>query len=209
VTFTNDGQTSYPLDEFYFTLISTSNSIFNPTFVEAIQQNLPTLNIAQGQKASGQVAFQIPTSETPYQLEYHIPFSINEFITNLPTPTSFVSEPSLSVNINVNGTANAYGGQDLYASASILNNTFFFYSGQTIAIKVALTDLNTGTNVTVNSITSNTTGISVSQISPSLPVIAIGGGLPGVEGEVDVTVYMIAPTASFTGEITLTVNSTG
>ena len=206
VTLTNNGQTSYPVNDFYFTMISASNTVYNPTFVGAIQQSLPSLELAQGQKATGQVAFQIPASETPAKLEYHIPFSINEFVTNLPTPNGAVSEPNLVINANVQGAVDAYGVPELMASPSILNNTFYFYTGQIIAIKVAFTNFFTGTTATVNSIASNTTGLSISQTSPSLPVMVVGSG-NGVE--VDVIVYMVAPATSFTGTITLDVTASG
>lgn len=215
VTVLNNGQTSYPIDDSYFMLISNSNTVYNPTSVGAIQRSLPTLNLAQGQKATGQVAFQIPTSETPAQLEYHIPLSIDEFVTNLPAPSSFVSEPNFEITTNVQGPTDEFGLQELDATSSIQNSTSlgYFYTGQTMAIKVSLSNLDTtgssgapGTTVKVNSITSNTTGLSISQISPSLPVTVVGGN---GGGEVEVMVYMVAPAGSFTGTISLNVMATG
>ena len=168
VAFANNGQSSYLVDELYFTMITASNSVYNPTIAIAVQQNLPSVTLNPSQKTSGQVAFQIPSSETPAKLEYKIPgvFSpiLDEFVTNLPTPSSAVSEPNFEITTNVQGTTNAYGLQDLTAFSSIENSTFYFFTGQAIAIKVALTNFDTGTTVTVNSIASTTTGLSLSQI---------------------------------------------
>lgn len=205
VTLTNNGQTSYLIDEFYFSLISASNTVYNPTIALAIQQSLPSLSLAQGQKATGQIAFQIPNTETPAKLEYHIPLSINEFVTNLPTPSSAVSEPNLEINTNVEGSTNAFGVQDLNAFATIENQTLYFYTGQVIAIQVQLSAF-TGSTVSVNSITCNTTGLSISQIAPSLPIM-VNGNNNG--NGVDVTVYLVAPATSFSGMIMLNVTETG
>jgi hypothetical protein len=204
VAFTNNGQSSYSVDELFFTMITVSNSVYNVAFVFAIQQNLPSVTLNPGQKTSGQIAFQIPSTETPAELEYNVPDSIDEFVTNLPMPSSSVSEPNIEITTNVQGTTNAYGSQDLSAFSSIQNNTFYFYTGQIIAIKVALTDVDSGTTVTVNSIASNTTGLSLNQITPSLPVMVTGSG-----NEVDEMVYILAPPTSFSGTITIDVTGSG
>jgi hypothetical protein len=200
LAFANNGQSSYSVNSLYFTIITASNSVYNTALALAIQQNLPAVTLSPGQKTSGQIAFQIPSSETPAKLEYKIPYSIDEFVTNLPTPTSFVSRPSIIINTNLQGTS------DLTAFPSIQNMTYYFYTGQTIAITLALSDYFAGTTVTVNSITTTTTGLSISQISPSLPV-KISGNSNG--NEVDVMVYMLAPPTSFSGTITLNVTGTG
>ena len=206
VTLADNGQSPYQVDFLYFTMITASNSVYDATVALAMQQNLPAVTLDPGQKTSGQVAFQFPSSETPAKLEYKVPYSVDEFVTNLPTPTVAVSEPDFAITTNVQGTTNAYGGQDLSASSSIQNRTFYFYTGQSIAIKVALTNYDTGTTVTVNSIAVTTAGLSINQVSPSLPVTVTGGSNGN---EVDVVVYIPAPSASFSGTITLSVSGTG
>ena len=206
VTLADNGQSSYSVDLLYFTMVTASNSVYDATVALAFQHSLPVVTLNPGQKTSGQVAFQFPRSETPSKLEYKVPFSVDEFITNLPTPTIAVSEPNFAITTNVQGTTNAYGGQDLTAFSSIQNTTFYFYTGQAIAIKVALTNFDTGTTVTVNSITVATAGLSISQISPSLP-ITVSGSSSG--NETDVVVYIPAPPTSFSGTIALSVSGTG
>jgi len=101
-------------------------------------------------------------------------------------------------------TTDVTGFEVLEAFPSIQNNSLYFYSGQTIAIEVALTDVVPGTTATVDSIASGTAGLIISQISPSLPA-TINGNSNG--GEVDVMVYIFAPPTSFT--CTITLNMTG
>jgi len=200
------GQSPYSVDESFFTMITASNSVYDTAAAQAIQQSLPTITLDPGQNTSGQIAFQVPNSETPAVLEYKIPHSIDEFVTGLPTPGGAVSEPNFEVNANVQGTAKQSSLQDLTASASIMNTTSYFYTGQTIAIIVGLTNFNTGTTATVNSIASATTGISILQISAPLPV-KISGSVSG--NEYDIIVYMLAPPTSFSGTISLSVSETG
>lgn len=208
VTLTNIGQTPYLINASYFSLIGASNAVYNPMMALAIQQVLRPSSLTQGKMTTGQVAFQIPTSETPAKIEYHVPLSIDEFITNLPTPSGFVSE-FLTVNTHVQGTPDGYGGQMVAAYASVLNssNAGFFYSGQTIEIGIALLDGYTGTNATVNTIVSATSGLSINQIQPSLPVHMTGSD----DGSTEVLVYvfMIVPATSLTGPINLNLTGTG
>src|SRR5208282_2819971 len=157
-----------------------------------------------GPEDTGQIAFLIPSSETPAELEYNVPDSIEEFVTNLPTPSSAVSEPNPEIIANMKYTTDVTGFEVLEAFPSIQNNSLYFYSGQTIAIEVALTDVVPGTTATVDSIASGTAGLIISQISPSLPA-TINGNSNG--GEVDVMVYIFAPPTSFT--CTITLNMTG
>jgi hypothetical protein len=198
VSITNMGSGSYDVNPLYFTMITASNSVYDSTFFLAIRQSLSAVTLNQGQTTSGQIGFQIPNGQTPSKLEFNNQFeSVDEFVTGIPQPTVWVSEPNCcSGQITLTGTDS---GQ-LLATYSFSNNTEFFYTGDIITLKVGLNDFYSFGSVTLNTLTlaSSDTGFILSSISPSLPITVTAGG-----SEVDVYVYIVAPSSSFTGAIDL------
>jgi hypothetical protein len=200
VTVTNIGSGSYDVNPFYFSMITTSNYIYDTTALLAMRQYLSAVTLNQGQSTSGQVAFQFPNTQTPSGLEFNNQFEgVDELVAGLPQPTVWVSEPM----VNLFGGSITLTGVDslqLLATYSFNNNTFYYYTGDIITLKVALNDLNSSGSVTLNALTlaSSDSGFTLSSISPSLPVTVTAGG-----GVVDVYVYIVAPASSFTGAISL------
>lgn len=198
------GQSSYPVNESFFTMVTASGADYETISVSAIQRSLSSTTIVPGQLISGQIAFEFPNSQSPARLEYSVPGSIVETLQNLPSPSASVSEPSRFININVNYVYDVSGYQDLYWYPYVQNSTFFFYTGQAIAIGIPLADVIVGSTVTVSSIVSATPALNVIKISPSFPISIIGasGG-----DETNVMVYMLAPPTSFMGTITLNITA--
>jgi len=160
-----------------------------------MRESLPAVTLNPGQGTSGQIAFQIPSTQTISKLEYNNPFTnLDEIMTNLPQVTSWVSEPSFFGTI----TSTGINSSQLSATYTFDNKTNWYYSGDVIALKVSLNDFYFSGNITLNtlSLTTSDTGFTISSIDPPLPVMVRAGG-----GEVDVYVYIIDPASSFTGSI--------
>lgn len=188
-----------------FDLITASKNVYDTTLINATQQDLGPIALNPGESTSGQIAFQFPSSQTPSELEYNISDSIHEMVTHLPSPSQNVSELTAHVETIVGGVTKTYGLEDLTSNAAIQNGSLFFYSGQTIAIKVALYNSSPGTTVSVVSITTTTPGIKIMGISPALPV-AVANTANG--NETVVMVYAAAPATSFSGTIALNISGT-
>jgi len=200
---TDSGQSSYPVNESFFTMTTTSNTAFPVVSVPAIQRSLASTTLNPRQGTAGQIAFQIPTAQTPVQLQYSIPGSVNETIANLPSPVGAISEPDPTIVTNIQYTWDL-GFEVLNAYPYIPNDTGYFYPGQIIPIVVAFTDTVDGTNEMVNLITSGTTTFSITQITPSLPLVILGYSAGINYNEL---VCMHAPQTSFTGSIVLNINA--
>jgi len=203
VNITDSGQSSYPVNETFFTIMASSNSTFHVAPVPAIQQSLASTVLDPGQETGGQIAFQIPTAQTPVRLKYSIPSSVNETIENLPAPVGAVSEPNPSIITNIQYSSDL-GFEDLSAHPYIPNDPGYFYPGQIIPVVVAFTDTVDGTNEMVNTITSGPATFSIIQISPSLPLLILGYSA-GIN--YDELVCMYAPQTSFTGNIVLNISA--
>jgi hypothetical protein len=198
---TDSGQSSYPVNESFFTLTTSSNSVFHVVSVPAIQHNVVSTTLNPKQDTAGQIAFQIPTAQNPVSLRYTIPGSANETIANLPAPAGAVSEPNPSIITNVQYDSDL-GFEVLNAHPYIPNDTGYFYPGQVIPVVVAFTDTVDGTYEEVNTIASGTTALNIIQISPPLPLL-INGYSAGINYNELVCIY--APQTSFTGNIVLNI----
>ncbi len=203
VNITDSGHSSYPVNESLFTMATTSNAVFHVVSVPAIQRSLASTTLSPRQGTVGQIAFQIPSAQNPVSLQYSIPDSANETITNLPAPVGAVSEPNPSIITNIQYSSDL-GFEVLHASPYIPNDTGYFYPGQVIPVVVAFTDTVDGTNEMVNTITSGTATFNIMQISPSLPLLILGysAGINYKE-----LVCMYAPQTSFTGNIVLNISA--
>lgn len=200
---TDGGQSSYPVNESFFTMTTSSNNVFHVVPVRAIQHSLASTTLNPRQETAGQIAFQIPSAQNPVSLQYSIPGSANETITNLPAPAGAVSEPNSNIITNIQYNSDL-GFEVLNAHPYIPNDTGYFYPGQVIPVIVAFTDTVDGTNMMVNSITSGTTAFNIIQISPSLPLLILGYSAGINYNEL---VCMYAPQTSFTGNIVLNISA--
>jgi hypothetical protein len=200
---TDTGQGPYPVNESFFTITGSSNSTFHATSVPAIQQSLASTVLDPGQETGGQIAFQIPTGQTPLELRYSIRGSVTETIGSLPAPVGAVSELN-SITINIQYASDPEGFEILSAHPFIPNDTGYFYPGQIIPVVVAFTDTVDGTWAMVNGITSGAAAFSIEQISPPLPLV-FNGYSAGIN--YDELVCMYAPQTSFAGNILLNINA--
>ncbi len=191
------------MNESFFTMTTTSNTVFPVVSVPAIQRSLASTTLEPRQATVGQIAFQIPAAQIPGQLQYSIPGSVNETISNLPSPVGAVSEPNPSIITNIQYYSDL-GFEVLNAYPHIPNDTGYFYPGQTIPVVVAFTDTVDGTNEMVNSITSGTTTFTITQITPSLPLLILGYSAGINYNEL---VCISAPQTSFTGNIVLNIDT--
>jgi hypothetical protein len=202
VTITNTGSGSYDVNPTYFTMVTSSNSRYDSTILRAMRQSLPEVTLNQGQSATGQIAFQLPKTQTPSRLEFvDQPESVDESLVGLPQPTVWVSEPEPG-RVTLSGTQSG----DLSATYTFSNDTLFYYTGDVIALEVAVNNFQLSGSVALNSLAlaSSDTGFTLSSISPSLPV-AITACCSDIDVfvYVDVYVYIVAPASSFTGPIDL------
>jgi len=200
---TDTGQSSYPVNESFFAMMASSNAILRTASVPAIQSSLETTTLSPGQEIGGQIAFQVPSQQTPVLLQYDIPGSMNETIANLPAAVGAVSEPNPSIITNIQYTSDL-GFEVLQASAYIPNNPGYFYPSQVIPIVVVFIDTVDGTNEMVNTITSGTITFVITQVSPSLPLQILGYSAGTNYNEL---VCTYAPQTSFTGNIVLNINA--
>jgi len=200
---TDIGQSPLPVNESFFTMTASSNTVFHVVSVPAIQRSLPTTMLNPRQEIGGQIAFQIPSLQSPSGLQYIIPGSANETIASLPAPVGAISEPSPSIISNIQYDSDL-GFEVLSAHPYIPNDTGYFYPGQVIPIVVAFTDSVDGTNEMVNSITSGTATLSIVQISPTLPLLILGYSAGINYNEL---VCVSAPQTSFTGSIVLDISA--
>jgi hypothetical protein len=189
-------------------LIGSSNSVYHSTGagasqVFAIDIFQPVILNPQ-QQASGQVAFPVPRTDKPSKLEFvggSIVVSVT-FSVGVPAPSANVSWIS-QLNSNVTGSASgevnleSITPENFTATASL----GYYYSGDVIALQLSFIYLSSyfgNSTFEVTSIT-NSAGFKVVGISPALPVGVGGSGAT-------VMVYLLAPTASFNGTLTIVAN---
>ncbi len=202
VALTNTGSVSYDVNPSYFTLVTASNSVYDSTSFLAIRQSLSAVTLNHGQCASGQIAFQIPNTQVPSRLEFKDQIkSVDEFVVGLPQPMVWVSEP-------VRGRISLTGGESVGLSAAYTfsNSTLFYYTGDVIALEVALNDFHISGSIALFTLTlpSSDTGFTLLSINPPLPAV-VDACCSDVDlfPTVNVYIYIVAPSSTFTGAIDL------
>jgi hypothetical protein len=196
-SYSGDGSWSvHPLD---FQLISSSSSVYQPTIVLSVKTALSDVTLSNGQHDTGQIAFGLPNGEIPLKLDYlsKLP-SINVETSSIPQVSSWVSTVSFA-----EVTVLDPNGLPIFATGSIQNNGMWYYSGEVVVVKVAVTYAPvSGVNPSSISVTmiSDSDGFATSKIEPSLPVTVNGDGQ-----EVDIVVSLVAPTFSYSGNTHLVV----
>lgn len=169
VTITNTGTVSHLVDELGFTLISTSNAVYAFTLALAIRQSLPSVQLSPGQHTSGQIAFQVANGDTPAKLEYKIPFDVDELVTNLPQPTRWVSSVTYA-DVTLQGNVSSY----YLASATVVNQTEFFYSTDRMVVNITLQAFNQVESIQVVAISVANADFKIVSVNPALPATAKG-----------------------------------
>jgi len=193
LTVTDSGTDQYQVDPYSFQLTSSGHVVYSAQYASADQNDLQSVTLLPGGHTSGQIAFKLPDGETPAQLTYLYSFGFAKFVvTSIPAPSGTASYVQGNVIKNVNGAYSSYLG----AYATIANSSSYFYTGNIIAVKIALNNYyaSLGTNITVTGITDSDTGFASMGISQNLPVI-VG------KSEVDITLYLKAPSIAFNGQL--------
>jgi hypothetical protein len=196
-SYSGDGSWSvHPLD---FQLISSSSSVYQPTIALSVKTALSDVTLSNGQHDIGQIAFGLPNGEIPSKLEYlsQLP-AIKVETSSIPQASSWVSKVFFA-----EVTVRDANGLLVFATGSIQNNGMWYYTGEVVVVKVAVTySAISGVNPTSISVTaiSDSDGFPTSKIEPSLPLTVNGDG----QG-VDIVVSLVAPTFSYSGNMHLVV----
>ena len=193
VTLTGNDSVSHPVNGSYFTLVGTSTSVYEASADAAVRVALPDVTLAKGQRATGQLAFQIPNSDQPSELEYQAPAQgVKVTVSKLPPPSRWVFSITAA-----KATWNASPINTNYLVAAVIENesSGLYYSTDTISVKVELTPYNqhetvnkTVPDLAVTAAAVSNAGFSIASISPQLPVTVTGNG-----NEVDFVVSISLP----------------
>jgi len=196
LTIENNGSGSVSVNPLYFTLISSSNSVYDTDECGACVSAVLAITLRPGQNTSGQLGFEIPDTQVPSELEFTNRMQgVREFVTSLPAPTSWVSSPEPSGQIKLTGP----GSSEIVATCSVSNNTVYFYTGDVIAVKISLINLGQkSVTLTALNLTGPDAGFNLTSIGRPFPAI-----IPANGHAVSVYVYIASPPSSFTGEIEL------
>lgn len=192
------GSGTWDVSPFYFQLVSNSSAVYSTTFALGVGNSMSAVTLSAGQHDVGQIAFELPTGQVPSKLDYTDELSnVKLEVSSLPQVSSWVSMISYP-EVNVQGASSL----SVFAYGSIQNSTTLYYNGDTISVKVAITynAFPSSNSISVTSITDSDQGLTVSSIQPPLPVTVNGNGQ-----EVDITVNVIAPSSSYSGNLHLTV----
>jgi hypothetical protein len=96
----------------------------------------------------------------------------------------------------------------LSTSVSLQNDTNYFRTGDTIAVRLDITYFPYGQpSISLMSVSDSDAGFSISNIQPSLPVTITGARVGICQGpyqSLDVVVYLSAPAATYSGDLHLT-----
>jgi len=193
--------TNHHINPINFELLSSSKTIYQSSTVMAMRQALQSVTLSTNQRASGQIAFQIVNGDTPSQLEYNYSLeSVNVIVTNLPVPSSQVSLINFGfatvvgnqcIQPNEPRCMSHVNAQIYVENSSSPASAGYFYTGDVIYLKLTVTNLNSAP-INITSITDSDSGFQIVGITPRLPVTLDSS-------EFDITVYITAPSVSFSG----------
>lgn len=193
VTLTDTGNSQHYVNPSNFQLTSNTNAVYQWNIAFADQNDLQEVTLNAGQHTSGQIAFKLPNDQSPSMLEYSWSVeSVDVKVTSFPASSGVVSYVSGN-SATVSGTAST----DVSGYVSVENSSDYFYTGQVIALKVALNNYDTASH-TVSSI--SISGLTVISMTPSTP-ITVGNS------EVDVTIYAQAPATAFNRQVNATITT--
>ncbi len=198
-----------------FVLTSSSNAnywAFSGNAVASLQNIFNYVRLAQGQVASGQLAFELPNGETPAKLSYsstNPTLSVIGTTTNIPAANSTVSH--VEVGGPLNGGIIITGTNSSHLNAVAINGTDYFYSDETVAVTIQLVDscagsgnYCSGSTVTVSSIVDDneSSGPTTIGLSRNPPITV-------ATSTIDVILYLKAPPTPFNGMLTITLTTSG
>jgi hypothetical protein len=192
------GSDSWAVNPFNFQVISDTGAVYPVTYsINSVNDfNLKSVILQNGQHDIGELAFQLGPGQVPVTLEYITPsFQIQAHV---PPVSSWVSAINPIVDITVKGPETSLSS--IYVSGIIQNYTYFFRTGDTIAVKLTITyDLFAQPSSIRLISVSDSDGFSILKIQPALPATITGNYLGS-----DVIVYLSAPATTYSGDLHLT-----
>jgi len=179
-----------------FQLVTSSSSVYGTTFTLSESNPLRDVILSNGQHNVGQVAFEVPSGQTPSKVEYiDLVSNIKVESNSVPQISSWVSSV-YSVKISLQNPPNR---SYVVARGTIQNPKTCYYTGDIISVKVFITYI--GVNpISLISITDSDKGFTIQNVQPSLPV-----SVPGNGQEVSLIVNVVAPSSSYSGDLHLIV----
>jgi hypothetical protein len=190
------GSDSWLVNPFNFQVISNTGAVYPVTYSINSVNDLKSVTLQNGQHDIGELTFQLGPGQIPVTLEYIAPgFQIQAHV---PPVSSWVSAINPIVEIVVKGPETSLSS--IYVSGIVQNNTYYFRTGDTIAVKLAITYNPFGQPSPIRLISvTDSDGFSILKIEPALPASITGNGQ-----ELDVVVYLSAPAATYSGDLHLT-----
>lgn len=154
-------------------------------------------SIGPEQQATGEVAFEIPTGDSPLFLEYNDSADLLYTGTNqIPRTTSWMS---LIEGFNIDFESSEGSVAFLFGQANSPDmydpGEPAFYSGNLVNVTIALTST-VPSNITIESVSASA-GFEIETTSPTLPT--------SFEGSQTFSVTIVAPDLSYTGSVNFTV----
>lgn len=190
------GTGSWDFNPLFLQLVSINSSVYSLTFSLSFKNLISAVTLSNGQHTSGQVVFQLPSDQKPAKLDYNDNINnIKVEVATIPAVSSWVSQ---FLVVDVNSTTP--NGITVDTLATVQNDSIYYYTGERVAIQVAIfyvPFVGEPSQITLASIT-NSNGLSMSSTQPMLPTTVSGG-----TQETDVTVFMVAPSQSFSGDVHL------
>jgi hypothetical protein len=190
------GSDSWSVDSFNFQVISNTGAIYSVTYSQNAANELQDVTLQNGQHDVGELTFQLNSGQVPTTLEYVSPGfqiqapvpSVSSWVSSVNTIDTVLQGPNASLS-------------SIYVFGSLQNNTYYFRTGNTMAVKLAITYSPYGQpgSIRLISVTDSDSGFSILKIQPALPATITGNGQ-----ELDVVVYLSAPAATYSGDLHLT-----
>jgi hypothetical protein len=198
------GSGSWDVHPSDFQLVSNSSATFHEIVMLDDNDLLQDVTIPNGQHDIGHLWFRLPNGQAPSKLEYVDSLSnVNVEVTGISQVTSWISSISFA-EVKLQNPSNL----SVFVYGTIQNRNTFYYTGDTITAKIAITYIAVqGVNpssIIVTSITASDQGFSLSSVSPSPPVAIVGNGQ-----EVDITVGVVVPSYCYSGNLHLLVTVSG
>jgi hypothetical protein len=193
--------TAWPFDPTHFRLIYGQPPRSTYITPIGVPENRPIQSalLGNGQRATGQIAFEVPKGSVPTRIQYNDSFE--NLATIAPAVSSWFSMIT-GVQANITGVTNSTG---FHVTASIENETQYYYNGNIISVRVSVVynGSNTHSFSLVNPIIIHETGFAVSSVQP----FVVPQPYPNARETVEL-INLITPEYSYGGFLHLTLTVT-
>jgi len=194
-----NNSTEWTIDPDDFTLVTTNHQIAYTQLVQSEHNVLRSVIVGPGKESSGEVAFEIPSGESPLLLEYND--SANLLYTGTDQFPKTVSWLSVIEGFSVEFSTSGLNTSTLSGQASspdlVDPGEPGYYTGDLVNVTLTLSNFyQSPSNITVASINASNDFV-IENITPSLPV--------KLNGYQTFNVTLIVPDVSFWGYVNFTV----